>query len=170
MAKARKRSLSRMISRPSARPIRMLLVADSGTARILRLSGRSGSEKLTEVALLELPAAHLQKQDMVSDKTGRLFSRGRVGPGPRSTARSGAASDFDPHTVVYERFAKRIARRLDTERRNGDCQELVIIAAPHFLGMLRPQLSPSTRKIVVREVAKDLVRAKDAQLLRSASS
>jgi protein required for attachment to host cells len=71
---------------------------------------------------------------------------------------------------VYERFAKRIARRLDTERRNGDCQELVIIAAPHFLGMLRPQLSPSTRKIVVREVAKDLVRAKDAQLLRSASS
>ena len=122
------------------------------------------------MALLELPAAHLLKQEMVSDKTGRVFSRGRGGAGPRSTARSGAASDFDPHTAEYERFAKRIARRLDTERRNGDCHELVIIAAPHFLGMLRPQLSGPTQKIVVREVAKDLVRAKDAQLLRTARS
>lgn len=166
-AKVAKRS-SRYTASTVSRAIRLLLVADSGTARILRLSGRVGSEKLVEVALLELPAAHLLKQEMVSDKTGRVFDRGRGGHGPRSTARHGAASDFDPHAAEYERFAKRIARRLDTERRSGECHELVIIAAPHFLGVLRPQLSRPTQKIVVREVAKDLVRAGDAQLLRAA--
>lgn len=167
MAKAKK-SISRLRGTPVARPIRLLLVADSGTARILRVTGRSGSEKLTEVAHLELPAAHLLKQEMVSDKTGRVFDRSRGGQGPRSTARHGAGSDFDPHTAEYERFAKRISRRLDTERRNGDCQELVIIAAPRFLGVLRPKLSRPTQQIVVLEVTKDLVRAGDAQLLKAA--
>lgn len=168
MAKARK-SVSRLVRSPAARPIRLLLVADSGTARILRISGRAGSEKLSEVAHLELPAARLLKQEMVSDKTGRVFDRGRGGSGPRSTARHGAASDFDPHAEEYGRFAKRIARRLDVERRAGNCHEIVIIAAPRFLGLLRPQLSGPTRQIVVREVARDLVRASDAQLLRSAA-
>src|SRR5512139_2774146 len=87
-AKVAKKS-ARYTASTASRAIRLLLVADSGTARILRLSGRTGSEKLVEVALLELPAAHLLKQEMVSDKTGRVFDRGRGGQGPRSTARHG---------------------------------------------------------------------------------
>ena len=35
-----------------------------------------------------------------------------------------------------------------------------------FLGLLRPQLSKPTQKIVVRELAREMVRATDAQLLR----
>jgi protein required for attachment to host cells len=143
-------------------------VADSGTARLLRITGTSGSQKLAELALLELPEAHLRNQEMVSDKTGRVFDRGRGGQGPRSTARHGAASDFDPHTAAYERFSKLVARLLDVQRRGIKASELVIIAAPRFLGLLRPQLSKPTQKIVVRELARDMVRASDAQLLRIA--
>ena len=134
----------------------------------MRVSGPFDDEKLVEVATLELPAAHLKRQELVSDKTGRVFDRARGGSGPRGTARHGAASDFDPREAEYERFAKRIARRLDTERRNGAFQELVLIAAPHFMGLLRPELSGPTQKAVVKEVAKDLVRASDSQLLRTA--
>jgi protein required for attachment to host cells len=70
--------------------------------------------------------------------------------------------------VETERFAKRVARRLDAERRKRPIGGIIIIAAPHFLGVLRPQLSGPTRKAVTREVAKDLTRARDAQILRSA--
>jgi protein required for attachment to host cells len=168
MAKARKR-IAAVIGNPGDKPTQRVLVADGGTARLLRVTGRKGAESLTELDRLELPSAHLFAREMVSDRTGRVFDSGsRTGSGPKSVARHGAASDFDPHAADSERFAKRIARRLDTERRNGVTGGIVIIAAPHFLGVLRPQLSGPTRKQVVREIAKDLVRATDAQILRSA--
>lgn len=167
MAKAKK-TIKRLAGLPPVRPIRLLLVADSGTARLLRISGTSASQKLTEMAHLELPEAHLKSQEMVSDKTGRVFDRARGGQGPRSTARHGAASDFDPHTVAYERFAKLVARLLDVQRRGSSASELIIVAPPRFLGLLRAQLSKPTQKIVVRELAREMVRASDAQLLRIA--
>jgi protein required for attachment to host cells len=166
MAKAKKKTVKRLAGLPPVRPIRLLLVADSGTARLLRVTGTLASQKLTEIALLELPAAHLKNLEMLSDKTGRVFDRARGGQGPRSTARHGAASDFDPHTVAYERFAKLVAQLLDVKRRGSSASELVIIAPPRFLGLLRPQLSKPTQKIVVRELAREMVRATDAQLLR----
>lgn len=165
MAKAKKIP-KRLAGLPPVRPTRLMLVADSGSARLLRITGASGSQKLTELALLELPAAHLKRQEMVSDKTGRVFDRGRGGQGPSSTARHGAASDFDPHTAAYERFAKLVSRLLDVQRRGSKACELSIIAPPRFLGLLRPQLSKPTQKIVVRELAREMVRASDAQLLR----
>ena len=45
-----------------------------------------------------------------------------------------------------------------------------MISAKHFLGVLRTQLSAPTRKWITREVAKDLVRAADAQVVREARS
>lgn len=153
--------------KPTTKPDQLVLVADSGTARMLRVSGPAGKESLTPIAQLELPAAHLNGREMVTDRDGRLFDRARGGNGPRTAARHGA-SNTDPHSVEYSRFAKRISRRLDTERRNGRYEELIIIAAPQFLGLLRPELSGPTRKRAVKEIAKDLVRASDAQILRSA--
>jgi protein required for attachment to host cells len=147
----------------------LVLVADNATARLLRLSGRPGTEKLVEIARMEQPEAHLPARALVSDRTGRVFdSGGRTGHGAMTRSRHGAQSDFDPHTEGNERFARRVARRLDTERRGKGFDGLVVIAAKHFLGVLRSQLSNPTRAWVRREVAKDLVRATDAQILRAA--
>lgn len=153
--------------KPTTKPDQLVLVADAGTARMLRVSGPAGKEALTPIAQLDLPAAHLNGREMVTDRDGRLSDRARNGNGPRTAARHGA-NNTDPHAVEYSRFAKRISRRLDTERRNGGFEELIIIAAPQFLGLLRPELSGPTRKRAVKEIAKDLVRASDAQILRSA--
>ena len=167
MAKSKK-SASLMKGTPAIRPLSLLLVADSGNARLLRITGSRGSEKLAEIVQMQLPAARQLKQELVADKTGRVFDRGRAGQGPRSTARHGAASDFDPRSAEYERFAKRISRRLDVERRKALRVELVVIAAPRFLGVLRASISPATQRVVAREISKDLVRASDAQLLKAA--
>lgn len=150
-----------------SKPVQMVLVADSGSARMLRINGTNGSRSLTEIAQMELPVARMASREMVTDKPGRVFDRVRRGNGPRSAARHDA-SDTDPHTVEYARFAKRISRRLDDARRSRAFDELFIIAAPEFLGVLRPQLSGLTRRCTVREIPKDLVRASDEQILRSA--
>ena len=156
---------------------RFVIVADSGVARILRASGNwptpsgkmHGESRLEEIARLDSPAARQFKRELVSDRTGRVFdSRGRGGVGPPTRSRHGAASDYDPRKVETERFAKRLSRRLDIERRRLRMYELVLIAAPRFLGVLRPELSGPTRELVSREVTRDLTHATDERILRAA--
>lgn len=149
----------------------IILVADSGTARLLRVDGATRKRVLVEVARLECPPARRLPQELVSDRTGRLFTRGSSGRlGPASRSRAGADNDSDPRTVLIDRFAVSIARRLDLERRAKRLSALVVIAAPRFLGRLRARLSAPTRALVQRELARDLLRASDAQVLRAALS
>lgn len=145
-------------------------MADSGTARILRATRRPaapggtrrGAIQLEEILRIENAAAHLPSKAMVTDKTGRVFdAAGRVGQGPKSHARHGAQSDYDPHDAEADRFAQRLADHIDLE-------ELVVIAGPRFLGRLRQQLSPASRKVVVREIDLDLVHADNAKIRRAA--
>lgn len=156
-------------------PCTCVLVADGGGARLLEatraptLGGRRGAIRLDEVLQLDNPAAHLPGRALVTDRTGRVFdSGGRTGRGPKSRARHGAQSDYDPHDIERERFAKKLALRLDTERRRIGIEQLIVIAAPRFLGELRRQLSAATRRVVTREVASDLQHA-GKQAVRSAA-
>jgi protein required for attachment to host cells len=158
-------------------PRRYVVVADGGAARILRASrsaasaeaGREGGVELAEVARLENPAAHLPSRELVSDRTGRVFDSGsRTGRGAKTRTRHGAQSDYDPHAVILERFAARLAQRLDADRRRGRYAELVLIAGPKFLGVLRPQLPAAVSRLVTREIARDLVKAEDEQICRAA--
>jgi protein required for attachment to host cells len=117
--------------------ITLILVANGTEARLLSATQRVNPRDLQEVA-------HLTRATVA--------------------ARSRAASDNDPHTVEIERFARRIARRLDAVRRTVGYDDLVVIAAPRFLGTLRTALRGVTRDLVSREVPRDLVRAEDRQI------
>jgi protein required for attachment to host cells len=166
MAKTRRR-LAALIPQPT-RPVQLVLVADSATARLLRASGGRQARTLVQLTELSEPAARQPARELVSDRTGRVFDSGsRSGRGPATRTRHGAQSDFDPHTQLTERFARRVARRLDAERRKQLYGGLTIIAARHFLGVLRPLLSRPTQAWVTQELDKDLVHATDAQILRN---
>lgn len=168
MAKKTKSRVAR-VAAPLARRRLLVLVADGGKARLLQLSGASGEEALVELAVMEQPTARMKSSELVTDRTGRVFDSGsRTGRGAKTRSRHGAQSDYDPHVVDTERFARRIARRLDVERRRNRFPGLAIIAGKSFLGVLRSQLSAPTRAWTTREVAKDLVQATDAQILRNA--
>lgn len=163
-AKTRYKTLGRQVEGAA----QLVLIADSGAARLLRLSGSRTAQTLVEFALLEEPSVRRPSRDLVTDRTGRVFDSGsRTGSGPRTRTRHGAQSDYDPHTVETQRFAKRLARRLDLERRKGTFTGLTIVAARHFLGVLRPLLSKPTQLWTSREIAKDLVHADDARILRT---
>jgi len=146
-----------------------VVVADGGRARIFKRSGPRSSSQLLEVDHLERPSARLHARELTTDLTGRVPTTGtRVGAGPRVIARHGAQSDYDPHAAPVERFARqlsaRIARLAQTER----VEELVLIAEPRFLGILRRELPAPLRQRVTRELPRNLTAAMPAPIARAA--
>lgn len=57
-------------------------------------------------------------------------------------------------------FGAELARHLEEARAEGRYDELVLVAAPAFLGVLRDQLSGVARSALVGEIGKDLVGAR----------
>jgi protein required for attachment to host cells len=110
-----------------------------------------------EVLRISDPAAHLHDRDLVSDRPGRAYES--VGG-----ARHAIEREADPRQREAERFARRIARRLDEARRKGEFERLVVVAGPPFLGMLRAAMSRPTRGLVAHEIRKDLVHGPVAAL------
>ncbi len=112
-----------------------------------------------EVLRITNPAGHKHERELVTDRPGRghdRFGTGRHSIEDGTTARREYAG----------RFVRRIARRLDRDRRNADFDELIVVAGPSFLGLVRETLPARTRALVVHEVRKDLVHS-PVQALRA---
>jgi len=112
-----------------------------------------------EVARITDPAAHLHNRDFSSDRPGRAYES--VGG-----ARHALQRENDPRSREAALFARRIARRLDNARRKAEFEDLIVVAGPTFLGLMRVALSKPTRARVVCEVHKDLVHS-PVSVLRS---
>jgi len=125
-----------------------ILVADQAEAIFYDSSSLETAPK--EVARISDPTAHLHDRDLVSDRPGRSYES--VGGQRHAIER-----ENDPRAREAIRFAKRISRRLDEARRKGEFDELIVVAGPPFLGVMREELSRPTRQRVVHEIRKDLV-------------
>lgn len=146
-----------------------VLVADGGRARFFLVEGRGDKRWLREVEYFERPQLHVNKRDMTSDLTGRVFSFSAGRAGGRFVATPhGANSDFDPHAANVRRFAKKVARRLGEYADNGPLRDLILIAEPRFLGALRDSMTARTRARVSREVSRDYVHASVSRVQRTA--
>ena len=92
-------------------------------------------------------------------------------PAARSTDRRGRSGSFDSHGEGRHavapgidaskqealRFANEIGKRLDKARKDGRFDQLVLVAAPRFLGLMRGGLNRLTLGCVAHEVATSLV-------------
>jgi protein required for attachment to host cells len=125
-----------------------IVVADQAEA--IFYDSASLQTKPQEVARISDPAAHLHDRDFSSDRPGRSYES--VGG-----ARHALERENDPRQREAVSFARRIARRLDEARRKDEFEELIVVAGPSFLGLMREELSKPTRARVVHEVHKDLV-------------
>lgn len=131
-----------------------VLVADGSRARLFV---REPDRSLTEADVQISPEHRLKEGDLTSDKPGRSFD-----------SRGGGRHAMEQPTSKKERaaiaFAKRIATELDTRRRDGELERLVLIAAPRFLGQLRSALSAETAALVALAIDKDLSQASPADI------
>jgi protein required for attachment to host cells len=136
-----------------------IVVADSGRARIFFRARRDGA--LEELEDLANPEALMRPRELTSDRAGRSYSTAGGG-----RTRHALETRTDPREQKALNFAGRIADRIDAGRAEGHFDELVIAAAPHFLGDLRQSLSAPSKKLVCLELDKDLV-GLDAAAIRS---
>jgi protein required for attachment to host cells len=138
-----------------------IVIADQSQARFLDVPSRHAlvdpaaelilSERLTD------PAAHLHDRDFKSDKPGRSFERGPLLTGRRGAAAHHAVGeDRSPRAHAAELFAQRIMESLEAARSRAEFDQLVLVAEPHFLGLLRHFLSAPLRTGLIAEVHKDL--------------
>jgi protein required for attachment to host cells len=104
----------------------------------------------TEVGRISDPLAHQHDRELASDRPGRSYES--VGG-----ARHAIERENDPRWQEAVRFARRISCRLDDALRKGEFDELIVVAGPPFLGLIRSELSRPARERVVHEIRKDLV-------------
>lgn len=138
-----------------------VVVADEAIARILQRP-RAGGE-LESVEEMTDAAAHADGADLRRDAHGRragsAAAGGRQNKGQRLTAVANvtASAGEDEQHKEAAGFARRVAERLGEALQQQRFDELRIIAAPRFLGLLRQALSANVAGTVREEINKDLV-------------
>jgi protein required for attachment to host cells len=132
-----------------------VVVADRARARIFSASTPKGP--LTELEDLVLPEARSHERDLTSDRPGRAFDSGGIGRHAMeapTTAKEQAALSF----------ARTIAERVESGRVSGECQQLVLVAPPDFLGRLKKQLGSQCAKLLTRQIGKNLTQFDVAEI------
>ena len=133
-------------------------VADEGRARLFRTLADGALQELEDFIAPQrrLPAGHFLR-DARPHLVAPASNPSGQGADRRSTGHSA-----DRRTMLADKFqnqfAQHIAERLALALREGDYQHLVIVAAPRFLGHLRPFLSPAVTRCVCATLNKDLTR------------
>jgi protein required for attachment to host cells len=125
-----------------------IVVADQAEA--IFYDAPSLEARPTEVGRISDPVAHQHDRELASDRPGRSYES--VGG-----ARHAIERENDPRRQEAVRFARRISCRLDDALRKGEFDELIVVAGPPFLGLIRNELSRPARERVVHEIRKDLV-------------
>ena len=110
-----------------------VLVADEFQARIFSREKRTSD--LVEQASFENPVARMKTGDVMADRGGRSFDS-------KGQGRHSMGSDkANPKTASYPAFAKELAQAIGNDQRAHKFARLAVVAAPRFLGELRPALA-----------------------------
>jgi protein required for attachment to host cells len=145
-----------------------VVVADEAIARILVSDDETPGALRPERALTD-PKAHAKEGELDHERgrrSGVVLSEGGQPAG--RNAGGGAslvASAGEEHVHLEAKsFARRVADHLAEACREQRFDELTIIAAPRFLGLLRKELDASVRERVVCELDKDLIHESEAEI------
>lgn len=134
-----------------------VLVANGARARVVRDLG-TGAEDRQEDLVFEID--HKQLREIMADRPGRSFAS-------EGARRSAMEYRSDPVQEQEARFAATLLEQMEQRLAAGEFQQLAIVAEPRMLGVMRKKLSPTLRRAVVGEVAKDLTKLPERELLEA---
>ncbi|EIM02492.1 host attachment protein [Rhodanobacter denitrificans] len=128
-------------------PNTMVVVTDSVRARCFEAAAKPAA--WTEVACLVNPDGRALGRDTPTDRLPRT----NESAGPSRHA-------IEPHTSLpgksLDAFARTIGETLERDHRTGRFEHLVLVAAPHLLGVLHTHFSKSLRASIVGELKLDI--------------
>lgn len=124
-----------------------ILVADNTRVRIF--TADTPSSPLQEIDDLTHAEGRLHDRQITTDLPGKIKNAGGIG---------GHAFEqpTDPKQHEAENFAHRISHHLEEAHNANKFEQLLIIAEPSFLGLLRNQLPEQIKKLVCFELAKNI--------------
>jgi protein required for attachment to host cells len=132
-----------------------ILVASRDEARVF---SRQGAE-LTLTLEIDVgnPAGRLKNSDIDSDRAGRSTDN-------RMHARHAYSSEVEPRDHLLHAFYTETLNTLRLAYIQGRFDDLVVVAEPRLLGVIRQRLPEMLREVVTREIPKDLSFASPQQL------
>ena len=122
-----------------------VVAADSSRARFF--TADKPASALNEIETLSNPVARLHEGDLGSDRGGRAGSGGAV---------HNYSTGNEAKQEAANRFAAEVCKHLEKGRNSHSFGKLYVMAAPHFLGLLRKHQSDALRGLVSDEIANDL--------------
>jgi protein required for attachment to host cells len=125
-----------------------VLVANQAEAQFYTCKRLPGKLEPAGTLTNEEGAAHAR--DLISDAPGRVHDR-------TGNARHMMEPDTAVKVEIRRRFVKEMVGRLESAHRRHDFDELVIMAAPAVLGVIRKTMTAALSKAVVRELPKDVI-------------
>lgn len=136
-----------------------VIVADSARARIF--SAETRTAPLIEIKSLEHPEGRMHAIDLTSDLPGKDSDRTGLG--------RHAINYSDPKQTEAVNFARKIAEILEAARVSKKFRQLVIIAPPSFLGILRDLIGTQLARLVTCELDKNLTQIEAAAIRETLS-
>lgn len=130
-----------------------LVVADGAKARFFDTNLKG--EPFEELETLENERGRERNREMERDRPGRTQSGG----GQRS-----AYDEGDKRDIVEAQFAGRVADYLEKARQDDKFDDLVVLAAPKFLGQLRNDFPDSLENAVRFDETVNLTKASRSEL------
>lgn len=136
-------------------PLRWYVLVSRVDANIF--AGRGVAGKLEFIEKFVNPEGLLQERELVSDKPGRKFSSSRSG------VRHDVGQQTPHHEMSARRFVRKMSKILAEAYEAKLFEELVLVAEPHTLGLLRKALPKKLQTMVRHEVGHEY-RASDKSL------
>lgn len=133
-----------------------ILVANRAEATIFASHGHAVPMDIAEH--IDNPRGRLHSNELESDRPGRSFDRAGLG-------RHAMASEESARERVEHEFALQLAELLDQRRNEGVYDQLIVIAGPKLLGLLRNALSEPCRRLIKVEMNKELIHP-DQEIVR----
>jgi protein required for attachment to host cells len=133
-----------------------IVVCDASRARVFSADERG--QPWTLVETFEHPAGRLSSKEIApSSPPGRVIQN----PSGRHTA---LESHHTPKESEGLRFAELLADHLDQSRTKHQFDDVVLVAPPHFLGVLNAALGRQLTKQVSATIGKDLTMFSDSEV------
>lgn len=132
-----------------------VVVADDAKARIF--SAEKPVDPIVEIQTMCSSEGTLLEQDLVTDKPGR----GSSGSGQGKHAVEEKSAHKEQYSI---QFAKEVSECLDKNLQKKAFGKLLIVAAPHFLGLLRKELSQGVSEVISIQLDKNLTKMKPEEI------
>ncbi len=123
-----------------------ILVADNTRARIF--TAETPSSSLEEIADFSHTEGRLHDREITSDLPGKIKSTGGGG--------HAFEQPTDPKKHEADNFAQLVAQYLEDAHNANRFEQLLIVAAPSFLGLLRNHLQEQIKQLVRFELDKEI--------------